>query len=76
MTKEQLFKDAFDSIVDCDEDKAMQVLKDAEEMGVDSVELLTQGYSAGIKHLGDLFGRGNRSILRYHGCAGNLFQQQ
>lgn len=58
MTKETLFKDAFDSIMECDEDKAMRVLKDAEEMGVDSVELLTEGFSAGIKHLGDLFGRG------------------
>lgn len=58
MTKETLFKDAFDSIVDCDEDKAMRVLKDAEEMGVSSIELLTEGFSAGIKHLGDLFGRG------------------
>ncbi len=58
MTKEQLLKDAFDSIVDCDEDKAMRVLKDAEEMGVDNIELLTEGFSAGIKHLGDLFGRG------------------
>jgi len=58
MTKETLFKDAFDSIVDCDEDKAMRVLKDAEETGVSSLELLTEGFSAGIKHLGDLFGRG------------------
>lgn len=58
MTKETLFKDAFDSIVDCDEDKAMRVLKDAEEMSIDPVELLTDGFSAGIKHLGDLFGRG------------------
>lgn len=58
MTKEALFKEAFDSILDCDEDKAMEVLKTAEEMGIDNVELLTQGFSAGIKHLGDLFGRG------------------
>ena len=58
MTKEQLFKDAFDSIVEYDEDKAKEVLKQAEEMGVDSVELLTEGFSAGIKHLGDMFGRG------------------
>lgn len=58
MTKEQLFKDAFDSVVECDEDKAMEVLKQAEEMGIDSVELLTEGFSAGIKHLGELFGRG------------------
>ncbi|MDF3000393.1 MAG: dimethylamine corrinoid protein 3 [Bacillota bacterium] len=58
MSKEALFKEAFDSILDCDEDKAMEVLKTAEEQGIDSVELLTQGFSAGIKHLGDLFGRG------------------
>ncbi len=58
MTKETLFKDAFDSIIDCDEDKALRVLKDGEEMGVSPVELLTLGFSAGIKHLGDLFGRG------------------
>ena len=58
MSKEALFKEAFDSILDCDEDKAMDVLKTAEEQGIDSVELLTQGFSAGIKHLGDLFGRG------------------
>lgn len=58
MSKEALFKEAFDSILDCDEDKAMEVLKTAEEQGIDPVELLTQGFSAGIKHLGDLFGRG------------------
>ena len=58
MEKEALFKDAFDSIIDCDEDKAMEVLKVAEAEGVDPVELLTEGFSAGIKHLGDLFGRG------------------
>lgn len=58
MAKEALFKDAFDSILDCDEDKAMDVLKAAEAEGIDLVELLTQGFSAGIKHLGDLFGRG------------------
>ena len=58
MSKETLFQDAFDSIVDCDEDKAMNVIKEAEEMGIDLIDLLTNGFSAGIKHLGDLFGRG------------------
>ncbi|HVI41151.1 MAG TPA: B12-binding domain-containing protein [Anaerovoracaceae bacterium] len=58
MTKEAILKDAFDSILDCDEDKAMDVIKAAEAEGIDNVELLTQGFSAGIKHLGDLFGRG------------------
>ena len=56
MDKELLFKEAFDSIVESDEDKAVEVLKKGEEMGVDPVELLTEGFSAGIKHLGDLFG--------------------
>jgi trimethylamine corrinoid protein len=58
MIKEEILKAAFDSIVDCDETMALNVLKDAEAMGIDPVELLTNGYSAGIKHLGDLFGRG------------------
>jgi len=58
MTREQIFKDAHDSILECDEDKALQTLKDAEELGIDPVELLTQGYSTGIKQLGELFGRG------------------
>lgn len=58
MTKEALFKKAFDSILSCDEDNAMNVLKTAEQEGIDPVELLSQGFSTGIKHLGDLFGRG------------------
>lgn len=58
MDKELLFKEAFDSIIDTDEDKAVEILKKADEMGINPVELLTEGFSAGIKHLGDLFGRG------------------
>ena len=58
MDKELLFKEAFDSVVDSDEDKAIEILRRADEMGIDPVELLTEGFSAGIKHLGDLFGRG------------------
>lgn len=58
MEKELILKEAFDSVIDSDEDKAMEVIKKAEEMGIDPVELLTEGFSAGIKHLGDLFGRG------------------
>jgi len=58
MEKELILKEAFDSVIDSDEEKAMEVIKKAEEMGIDPVELLTEGFSAGIKHLGDLFGRG------------------
>lgn len=58
MDKELLFKEAFDSVIDSDEDKALEILRRSEEMGIDPVEMLTEGFSAGIKHLGDLFGRG------------------
>ena len=36
----------------------MEVLKKAEAEGGRQCRALTQGFSAGIKHLGDLFGRG------------------
>ena len=58
MSKEIIIKDAFDSIVECDEEKAMKAFADAMDTNVDPIELLTEGYSAGIKHLGDLFSRG------------------
>ena len=46
------------SIVEADEDMAMESLANAEAEGVDLVELLSKGYSAGMKELGDLFGMG------------------
>lgn len=46
------------SIVEADEDMAMEALANAEAEGVDLVELLSKGYSAGMKELGDLFGMG------------------
>lgn len=58
MTKEELFKEAFASIVESDEDRAMAAFAKSEEMGISPMEILTEGYSAGIKHLGDQFGRG------------------
>jgi len=58
MSKEKLLKDAFDAIVDCDEDKALEVVKGAQAEGLDLVTLLTDGFSAGIKEVGDKFGCG------------------
>ena len=58
MSKEMLFEAAAESIIESDEDKAFEVLAQAEEQGVDLVELLGQGYSAGMRELGDRFGRG------------------
>lgn len=58
MSKEKLFEAAAESIIESDEDKAFEVFAQVEEQGVDLVELLSQGYSAGMRELGDRFGRG------------------
>lgn len=58
MLEEIFINDAFDSVVCCDEVKAMRVLKNAEKTGADLVELFMHGYNAGIEHIRDLFCRG------------------
>lgn len=58
MSKEAIMEAAKQSIVEADEDMAMEALANAEAEGVDPVELLSKGYSAGMKELGDLFGMG------------------
>lgn len=58
MNKEQILKDAFDSIMEYDEDKALAALEAGISAKIDPVEMLTAGYSAGIRELGELFGRG------------------
>lgn len=58
MSKEAIMEAAKQSIVEADEDMAMEALANAEAEGVDFVELLSDGYSAGMKELGDLFGMG------------------
>ena len=58
MSREAIMEKAKQSIVEADEDIAMEALAEAEAEGVDLVELLSDGYSAGMKELGDLFGMG------------------
>ena len=58
MTREEALKLAFDSVVECDEDMARKALAAGDDLGIAPLELLTEGFGAGIKHLGDLFGRG------------------
>ncbi len=58
MSKEAIMDKAKQSIVDADEDMAMEALAEAEGEGLDLVDLLSNGYSAGMKELGDLFGMG------------------
>ena len=58
MSKEAVFEKAKQSIIEADEDMALEALAEAEAEGLDLVELLSHGYSAGMKELGDLFGMG------------------
>lgn len=58
MNKEQLFQMAQESIIECDEEKALRVIEDAKTNNIDLLELLSDGFSAGIRELGELFGRG------------------
>ncbi|WP_206457998.1 cobalamin B12-binding domain-containing protein [Anaerovorax sp. IOR16] len=58
MCKEELMKLAFDSIVEADEDSAMESMDKAAEAGISAVEMLKEGFSKGMNELGDQFGRG------------------
>ena len=58
MEKEKILKQAADSIIEADEDRAMEIIKEAEAAGMDMVELLSDGFSEGMKEVGDRFGSG------------------
>jgi len=58
LSLESILTDARRSIVDIDEEKAVSVARQAIEEGADPVKVLTDGYSAGIREIGDLFSRG------------------
>lgn len=58
MSKADFIEKAKESIVQCDGKRAVYMAKEALKEGVDPVELLTDGFSAGIREVGDLFGKG------------------
>jgi trimethylamine corrinoid protein len=58
MDKEALYKEAADTIIESDEDAALAVLAKAEAEGADLIELLSQGFSVGMREVGDRFGMG------------------
>ena len=58
MSREKVLESAKKAILDMDEDLCRQVLKDAEAEGVTPSDLLSNGFTAGMQELGDLFGRG------------------
>lgn len=58
MSIEDAIKEAQEAVIKCDENKAMAVAQEAIDAGLDLVDLLNNGFSAGIRQVGDLFGRG------------------
>jgi len=58
LSLESILADAKKSIIDIDEAKAVSVAKQALAEGVDPVRVLTDGYSVGIREIGELFSRG------------------
>jgi len=58
LSLESILNDAKQSIIDIDDAKAIDVANQAIAEGVDPVKVLTEGYSAGIREIGELFSRG------------------
>lgn len=58
MSKDAIIKEAMEAMVKYNEATAVDVMKRAIEEGLDPVEILSEGFSAGIREVGDLFGRG------------------
>ncbi|MCR6546316.1 cobalamin B12-binding domain-containing protein [Dehalobacterium formicoaceticum] len=58
MSKEQIIQEAIESILKINNDKAVQLAEQTLSEGLNPVEVLTKGFSVGIKQVGDLFGRG------------------
>jgi trimethylamine corrinoid protein len=57
-SKEEFFKEAEQSILNHDKDKAEEVARQGLAVGLDPVEFITKGFREGITQIGDLFSRG------------------
>lgn len=58
MSKEEWTEKAAQSIIDADEEAAVEVAKKSLEDGMNPHEMINEGFSAGIRKMGDLFDRG------------------
>ncbi|MGI6630319.1 MAG: corrinoid protein [Bacillota bacterium] len=58
MSRETLIQEAIDTIIKYDKERAVQVATQIKKEGLDPVDILTNGFSVGIRQVGDLFGRG------------------
>lgn len=62
MDKDELIKIAHNTIVDADEEKAMQVIDESLASGMDIMEILRDGFAEGNREIGDLFEAGKLSL--------------
>jgi trimethylamine corrinoid protein len=58
MSKETILKEAIEAVKRCKEEEAVDVMNRAIAEGLDPVEVLSEGFSVGIREVGDLFSRG------------------
>lgn len=58
-TKEEILKRASESIVNGDQEEAEKVAHEALALGLDPVQVINEGFSAGMAAAGDLFERGD-----------------
>ena len=58
MSRKDLMKKAFDSIIDVDLEMAMKTVEEGAKEGITVVELLEEGFTKGMSELGFRFGRG------------------
>lgn len=58
MSRETLISEAINSILSIDAELAVDVAKRSIAEGVDPVDMLSEGFSIGIREMGELFGRG------------------
>jgi len=58
VAKEEILKEAAESIINHDKAKAEEVANRALAQGLDPLEVITRGFREGIIQVGDLFGRG------------------
>ena len=58
MDKKEWIQKAVQSILDTDEETAKKIASDSLEAGMDPLEMINQGFTEGIRKIGDLFERG------------------
>jgi len=58
LSRETLIAEAIETILTCNQDAAVDVAKRSIDEGVDPVDMLSEGFSVGIREMGEKFGRG------------------